>query len=108
MGSLTPEQISTAMTVILTVLGGIITVDKAVDIIKKWRAPSTDTERKLANDKRRIDALEDDSSKTKDCLELLMNGVCALLDHELHNGNAAQMQKSRDEIDKYLQGLIKK
>lgn len=108
MEGLTYDQLVTTVSVILAILAAIITVDKVVDIIKKWRAPSTDTERKLANDKRRIDALEDDSGKTKDCLELLMNGVCALLDHELHNGNAAQMQKSRDGIDKYLQGLIKK
>ncbi len=108
MEGITPDQLSIAMGVILSVLGGIITVDKAVDIIKKWRAPSTDTERKLANDKKRLDALEEDVGKTKDCLEPLMNGVCALLDHELHNGNATQMQKARDEIDEYLKGLLKK
>ncbi len=114
METLTPGQIQTTVYVLLVLFGGIITVDKVLDIIKKWRAPSsdaaTDTAKKFANDQRRLDEHQQELERVKEEIASLKEngrvtsaGVMALLDHELHNGNASQMEKARDDIMAYLQ-----
>jgi hypothetical protein len=51
LSKVTPDQLYTTVIVLLAIFAAIITVDKVIDIIKKWRAPTTDTEKKLAKDK---------------------------------------------------------
>lgn len=106
MENLTAEQLIGAFGVLLVVFGAIVTVDKVIDIIKKWRKPGSDTERKLANDKTRLDGHDRAIQNLTASNEVLCAGVLALLDHEIHNGNADQMQKARDDIMHYLQGNI--
>lgn len=115
MESITADQFSTTIYVLLSFFGGMITVDKIIDIIKKWRAPSTDTAIKLANDKKRLDEQQEELDRQKHEINTLKESarvqsaaLMALLDHELHNGNADQMQKARDDIMKYLQDLLAK
>lgn len=114
MESLTLGQIQTTVYVLLVLFGGIITVDKVLDIIKKWKAPganaATDTAKKFANDQKRLDDQEQELKRMKEEITSLKEngrvtsaGVMALLDHELHNGNALQMEKARDDIMTYLQ-----
>ena len=106
MEGITPDQMMNAIVVILAVLSAITVIDKAVDVIKKWRTPSTDTARKLANDKIRLDDHEKAIRELRESNQVLCAGLMALLDHELHNGNTDQMQKARDNIMQYLQGQI--
>ena len=40
MENLTPDQLQTTVYVILALFGSLITVDKVLDIFKKWRAPA--------------------------------------------------------------------
>lgn len=119
METLTPGQIQTTVYVLLVLFGGIITVDKVLDIIKKWRAPSTDaatdTAKKFANDQKRLDEQQQEMERMQKEIEGLKEssrvtsaGVMALLDHELHNGNTDQMTAARDDIMKYLQSLMTK
>ena len=108
MEQLTPEAIMTAGVVILAIFGIIITIDKVIDIWKKWRTPTTDVAKKLAADKTRLDKHDEDISKLQGSLPVLCEGVLALLDHELHNGNADQMQKARDNMMDYLYKGVKK
>ena len=115
METLTASQLSTTAYVLLVIFGAIITVDKVIDIIKKWRTPSTDTVNKLANDKKRLDEHQKELERQQREIDALKESnrvqsaaLMALLDHELHNGNADQMQKARDDIMEYLQGLISK
>ena len=103
MENITPDQLSSTITVLLAVFAGIVTVDKVIDIIRKWRFPSTDTAKKLANDKARLDEHEDAIEALQESNQVLCGGVLALLDHELHNGNADQMEKARNNIMEYLQ-----
>lgn len=103
METLTPDQISTTFYVLLTIFGCAITVDKVIDIFKKWRLPNTDTARKLDVDKRRLDKHDEEIAALKESNKLQSAALMALLDHELHNGNADQMQKARDDIMYYLQ-----
>lgn len=106
MNGITPENLMTTITVALAVFAAIVTIDKVIDIIKKWRQPSTDVARKLDNDKKRLDAHEDAINGIKEESRVVCRALLALLDHELHNGNSDQMQNARDDIIKYLQSLI--
>lgn len=103
METLTSVQISTTVYVLMILFGGLITIDKVVDIFKKWRAPSTDTFKKLDTDKRRLDEHEERIVALNRSDHIQLAALLALLDHELHNGNADQMQKARDDIMHYLQ-----
>lgn len=103
METLTTAQVSTTVYVLFILFGGAITLDKVIDIFKKWRAPSTDTAKKLDTDKRRLDEHEEQIAALKESNHLQSAALMALLDHELHNGNTDQMQKARDDIMHYLQ-----
>ena len=104
MESLTPEQLINTATVVLIIFGGIITIDKVIDIVRKWRSPTVDTARKLANDNQRLDEHEKALKDLQASQAVLCSGILALLDHELHNGNTDQLQSARDDIMRYLQG----
>ena len=102
MENLTPDQLLTAAYVILAIFGVLITVDKGIDIIKKWRAPATDTAQKLANDKDRLDNHEQAIQDLQESSRVQCAALVALLDHELHNGNKEQMEGARDDLLKHL------
>lgn len=108
MSTVTPDQLMTTVYVLLAIFAGIVTVDKVVDIVKKWQSPKTDTEKKLATDKQRLDNHENDIKDLQESTKVLCSGVLALLDHELHNGNTEQMEKARDGIINYLSGKLSK
>jgi len=103
MEKISPDQIWTAIIVVLAIFAAIITVDKVIDIVKKWRSPGTDIMKKLGVDKERLDHHETAITDLQESQRVLCSGVLALLDHELHNGNAEEMQKARDDIMDHLQ-----
>ena len=106
MNGVTPDQLMTTAYVLLAVFAAIVTVDKVIDIFKKWRSPTTDTAKKLATDKQRLDDHEKAIKDLQESQQVLCAGILALLDHELHNGNSEQMQEARDSIMHYLSGKI--
>ena len=108
MEHISPDQLWNAMLVVLALFAAIATVDKFVEITKKWRAPTTDTAKKLATDKQRLDDHDKAIEKLQESNQAICSALLALLDHELHNGNADQMQKARDTLMNYLQSLITK
>ena len=108
MNGVTPDQLMTTAYVLLAVFAAIVTVDKVIDIFKKWRSPSADTAKKLATDKARLDEHERSIDDLREGQQVLCSGILALLDHELHNGNSDQMQDARDGIMNYLSGKIGK
>ena len=108
MEHVTPDQLWNAMLVVLALFAAIVTVDRFIDIIKKWRTPTTDTAKKLATDKQRLDDHDKAIEKLQESNQAICSALLALLDHELHNGNADQMQKARDTLMDYLQSLITK
>lgn len=99
---ITAEQFYTFLIVLAAICSGVIALDKIMDIIKKWKAPTETTARKLETDKRRLDEHDEAIKKQQESSKVVMMGVLALLDHELHNGNADQMQQARDNIMIYL------
>ena len=106
MDTITPEQLMTTMGVLLALFAAIVTVDKVVDIFKKWREPATDTARKLDDDKRRLEEHESSIKALQESNKVLCSGILALLDHELHNGNTKQMEEARQGIMDYLAGKV--
>ena len=108
MTGISPSDLMTFVTVALAIFAAIVTVDKVIDIFKKWRSPSADTAKKLAVDKARLDEHEESIHELKEENRVVCAALLALLDHELHNGNADQMERARDDLMKYLQGLITK
>lgn len=59
-------------------------------------------EKYLGNDKRRLDDHEMQISDIRGGQKANCKGVQALLEHELHNGNAEEMQKASQEINDWL------
>lgn len=108
MNGITPDQLMTTVVVVLAIFAAIITIDKVIDIVKKWRSPGTDIMKKLAADKQRLDEHEQEITELQGSMQVLCEGVLALLDHELHNGNTDQMQKASDDILNHLRGKIGK
>lgn len=102
----TPEQIYTTGIVILGMIGVLKTIDTFIDIVKKWRAPSTSTARKLENDYERLNRHDEEIKELKESNRHICTGVIALLDHEIHNGNTDQMIAARNEIMTYLQSKL--
>ena len=108
LSKVTPGQLYTTIIVLLAIFAAIITVDKVIDIIKKWRAPTTDTEKKLARDKERLDEHEEAIKDLRDSQQVICSALLAILDHGIHNGNTDQMEKARDEMMAYLSKHIAK
>lgn len=108
LSKVSPEQLLSAAVVVIALLAAIITIDKFVDIVKKWRAPTTNTEKKLANDKMRLDAHEESINDLREGQQEICTALLAILDHGIHNGNTDQMQKARDGMMAYLSKHIAK
>lgn len=98
---------------LLAICAVIAAVGKAVEVVRSLRKPKQDRDSDvrvcLHNDKHRLDdhearlkQLEDGLTDEQEGQRALMQGVMALLDHELHNGNADQMEHARDGINNYL------
>lgn len=92
-----------------------LTDEIAEKVLEKLEPRFKDIEEKLDTDKNRLDnheasirSLSSSLDSIKDGMQVTADALTAILDHELHNGNADQMQKARDDLQKYTNGLIKK
>lgn len=103
----------TTLAFVLAVCAIIVTLGKAVDTIKGWIKPARkkddDVQDCLHADKKRLDAhdrqigdLESGLHDAQDGQRVLMQGVMALLEHALHNGNSGQMEKASRDIQAHL------
>lgn len=106
MNGINPDQLMNGIVVVLAVLAAIVAVDKFVDVIKKWKSPEKDIMSKLSADKQALDRHDSEIRALKDGQKALCSGVMALLDHQLHNGNTAQMEDAKTEIERYLKNRI--
>ena len=94
MAALTPDQITSTIIVLAAIFAALITIDKVIDVIKKWRQPSISIQDKLAADKTRLEIHE------KQILDLtkMVNALCkaevAHLTHELTGGSTDKLQEA--------------
>lgn len=83
-----------------------ITVGSVVRTFKELRKPVADNREDintmLRQDKERLDMHTDQIKSLRDANKIQFAALIALLDHELHNGNADQMQQARDDLKMYL------
>lgn len=117
---ITPSALWTALAVVVLLCGVVSIVLGAVEKINAIRLRKskpaqsvsdeiTEINRKLSTDKARLDdhtrTMAEHDCKLADLRTGLMatcTGVQALLEHELHNGNADEMQQASKGIDKWL------
>lgn len=95
--------------------GKDLTDEIADKVLAKLEPRFSDIERKLDTDKSRLDnhdvaiqSLSKSIETIKDGMQVTADALTAILDHELHNGNSDQMQKARDDLQTYTNGLIKR
>ena len=95
--------------------GKDLTDEIADKVLEKLEPRFAEIDKKLSSDKDRLDNHETALSEVRKSHKLLRSGMkvtcdslAAILDHELHNGNSEQMQKARDELQAYTNGLIEK
>lgn len=95
--------------------GKDLTDEIAEKVLEKLEPRFKDIETKLTTDKSRLDNhetsiknLNSSIDTIKEGMQVTADALTAILDHELHNGNADQMQKARDHLQTYTNGLIKK
>lgn len=106
---LTWQNLLAAVAVVVGVCGLINLIGTTADRLRKWRKPQQDVaarmadiDQKLDRDKRRLDAHERQMDDQHTGMMAICAGVQALLEHELHNGNADEMHKASAEISDWL------
>lgn len=124
MQNVTPDMLWTFVLVLAAVCGFALTVTGLVKNIRDLRKPSKqrederdaefrryfdndkrhieEAERRLSSVEKRLTPLEESEKEQSLDIQVLMSGVLALLDHELHNGNEDQMRDARKQIETRL------
>lgn len=95
MDGFTAGQVYAAALVFLAVCGAVTTIGKAVEVIRGWLRPG-------ASVKSKVDRHEKQLGDLKDGQKVCCKALIALLGHELHNGNADEMQEASKELNDYL------
>lgn len=102
MDKLTPDALLTFLWVAAVLVVFILSVWSLIDHINKARKPKDDlaqwqreTDSKLANDKKRLDTLEDGQ-------KVMLRGINAIISHEINGNSVDKLQKSQTEIMNYL------
>lgn len=104
MDKLTPDMLITFLAVAAVLIGFVILCWNLLDKIKAARKPhdaltqwQSDTNTKLATDKKRIDTLEDGQ-------RVMLRGINALISHGINGNSVDKLTKSQTEIMEYLIG----
>ena len=102
MDGITPEGLQSFLVVLLFLLGAVATVGKAMEVIRSWRSPDrrrdqriATCETRLAQDFRRLDALEE--GNRMQCRALL-----ALLNHAITGNSIDKLKDAQAAINNYL------
>lgn len=90
--NITPAQLQSALFVISAVLAAIITIDKIVDIIKKYRQPAADIQEKLAADKTRLEIHEQQIMDLTNIVTALCKAEVAHLTYEITGQDKDKIQ----------------
>ena len=110
MGSIT---LSTAVTVLLAVAAGLVTLQKAWEIIRKIMHPEDDLRQtvaqnsnRIANNERRLEALEksllNEQEDSAEFRSVICRAMQAQFDHELSGNDYDRLRAGRDQLNSYL------
>ena len=82
--------ISQAWVWIIGAMSSILTIDKAVDLFKRWFGKKHDKE------------LEDRVKNTEEFQMVMCRVMLAQLNHELSGNDVSHLREARDELNNYL------
>lgn len=94
MENITSAQIMTTIIVISSVLAALFTLDKFIDLIKKWRQPSLNVQEKLAADKIRLEAHDKQILNLTNVVNALCKAQIAHLTHELTGNDTEKLKEA--------------
>lgn len=118
--ALTTDNITAFLLVLVALAGLFILFANVVESFRKLHKPKekqgadlalriTECDRKFANDlaairglQTEIDGIKKSIASQGECNRMLIGGVHALLEHELHNGNATEMRDASKDMFDYL------
>lgn len=92
--------ISTAWAWILAACAAVVTISKAVEVLKKLGKGSI--MEKLDNDNKRLKALEDAQDEQEKTNRVLMRALLALVNHGIDGNGIEGLKKTRDELTNHL------
>lgn len=102
MENLTLIQIKDFAIVAIAILGFIVLLGNTWKTIKAWREPGMseaewrrEVDRKLDNDNRRIESLEDGN-------KVVCKALIALLSHEMNGNSKDKIEKALESLNQYL------
>lgn len=106
---ITPDLILSAIGVLLAIAAAIVGIDKLAEVIKKWKKPRDQTDQTLVQcqiDLQAQKAIANIQAEQINALRagliVTCQGVKALIEHELHNGNKDEMETASGAIDKWI------
>ncbi len=106
MQNVTFDALTTTFVVILAICGAVNVIGSTVKLIREAIKPKTDTFTDIADrleeNEARLDTHDKAIAALKDGQKHMCEGVVALLNHELHNGNSAEMQRASDDITAWM------
>lgn len=106
MQNVTYDALITTIVVIMAVCGAINVIAATVKVFRDRQKPKDDVQKaindKLATDKVRLDGHDKTIAGLKEGQKCLCEGVVALLNHELHNGNGDEMQEAKANITAWM------
>lgn len=95
---ITPEQIRATLIVVSAVIAAFLTIDKVIDLIKKWRQPSVDVQEKLAADKTRLENHENQILDLTNMVNALCKAEVAHLTYELTGQGKEKVQDALTQL----------
>ena len=116
MDALTFDALKTAALALLALFGAVATIAKGLEAIRGFRKPRVDLDettarilaehdKKLDNDKRRLDGHEAQLGETRDMNKILCVSMKALLSHEINGNSVDKLRTANDQLDTYLIGI---
>lgn len=102
MENLTFAEIKDFAIVAIAIMGFVILLGNVVKTIKEWRKPGMseqewqrEVDRKLDNDNKRIESLEEGN-------KVICKALIALLSHEINGNSNDKLQKALESLNEYL------
>ena len=106
MEALTENNLLVALIVAAAMMELINLIGKTIDTFREWRRPAeendSDVRRRLNTCERKLEQDFEQLQDVRNGQRELCFGVQALLNHELHNGNADEMAHASENINKWL------
>ena len=102
--------ISVALTWLIGAAAGLVTLSKAVELLKQLfhKHSGSETLKRhtelLDRDNKRLQTLEEDAKKRDEAQGVMFRGILSIINHELTGNGDAVLRQSRDEINQFLTG----